>query len=437
MMTLLPVNSIRARIVFLAGVTLSLLHTAFAQADVGPMVKELIENQRHILVLREAANLDDRAEARRAGQYLFFRNQLLGHKLVEEIFKYPRDVPDRYLEFTRVLDESVYDDEDLLVLRSSFEALSRKLPSNERRDAIRRLEQLAKLRKMLGKAFDVAFQHVPLKPGRAHSNRWTEYVAKISQGATARQIIEELDHELFAVSVPAGNETEASARARVLEWNGEELPDKIVLLTFDDGPHTVYTPAILDILKENGVHAIFFQVGRNLGTVNNGVVIHGHNEPIVSRLLQEGHAVGNHSFTHPIMPKLDSENIMHEIADTQALIDIMVPEGAGRMGGFRPPYGARDDKVLAQIDLHHLRSVVWNIDSEDWADPLPESIAHRVVQEAEKSGRGIVLMHDIHARTVEALPIVIRELRNRGFFFARWSGNKIIVESTTGTDTSQ
>jgi peptidoglycan/xylan/chitin deacetylase (PgdA/CDA1 family) len=229
-------------------------------------------------------------------------------------------------------------------------------------------------------------------------------------------------------------DTEAAARARVLEWNGEELLGKTVLLTFDDGPHATHTPAILDILKGEGLHAVFFQIGRNLGEVKDGVALPGEHRRILARLVQEGHAVGNHSFTHPVLPRLNRQSVAREIADTQLLIDAMVPDEKGRTGEFRPPYGARDEKVLAQIDEHHLRSVVWNIDSEDWADPSPQSIAHRVVQEAEKADRGIVLMHDLHARTVEALPIVIRELKQRGFRFARWNGQKLVVDAVTAAD---
>jgi peptidoglycan/xylan/chitin deacetylase (PgdA/CDA1 family) len=406
-----------------------LLFVGGARADVGATVRELIENQRRILILREAANHEERAEARRAGQYLFFRNQELGHQLVDEITHAPQEMPLKYSEMTRVVDEPAYEDEDRLVMRSPLEALSRKLPENERRDARLRLERLTDLRKLLGADFASAFQRVPLKAGRGHGERWLAYVGRLVQATTAKQVLEDLDRELVAEVEPQETLPEAAARARVLEWNGEELPENTVLLTFDDGPHAIHTPEVLDILKEQGVHALFFQIGRNLGEISHGIAIPGQHQSIVTRLLFEGHAVGNHSFTHPVLPKLDRQSIEQEIADTQALIDVMVPEGNGRTGGFRPPYGARDDKVLAEIDQHHLRSVVWNIDSEDWADPLPESIAHRVVQEAEKSGRGIILMHDIHARTVEALPIVIRELKKRGFQFARWNGQKLVVDT--------
>ena len=429
----IKVHAMYPTIIVHACVTALLLCAFGARADVGATVGELIENQHRILVLREAANQWDRAEARKAGQYLFFRNQELGRKLVEQITSSAQEMPARYREMTGVLDDPAYSGEDRLIFRSPLEALSRKLPPNERRDATRRLERLADLRKVLGADFGYGFRRVPLKSVPPHAAQWAAYVSRIAKTTTARQILEELDHELLAAPEPAGDLTGAAARARVLEWDGEELPERTVLLTFDDGPHSGYTPAVLDILRDQGVRAVFFQIGQNLGDVSRGAATRGHNQPIVSRLLVEGHAVGNHSYTHPVLTKLSRRNIAREIADTQALIEAMVPVGQGRTGGFRPPYGARDDKVLAQIDLHHLRSMVWNIDSEDWADPLPESIADRVVREAEKAGRGIVLMHDIHARTVEALPIVIRELRKRGFQFAWWNGEKLVVDADSGT----
>ncbi len=411
-------------------VAMLLLCAGSARADIGATVRELIENQRRILVLRETASLQERPEARRAGQYLFFRNQQLGRKLVQEITQSLPDAPARYQELTLAMDDASYEDEDRLVLRNPLDAVSRRMLPDERRDAQLRMERLADLRKRLGESFEASFDRTPLRPGSVNSARWKIYLGRIMTGTTARQIMEALDRELVVTTEPTIESTEAAARARVLEWNGEELPDKAVLLTFDDGPHPVHTPAILDVLKAQGVHAVFFQVGRNLGEVWRGTAVPRLNQTIVARIVLEGHAIGNHSFSHPQLTRLDEASIGREIADTQMLIDAMVPRGNARTAEFRPPYGARNDKVMAQIDAHHLRSVVWNIDSEDWADPLPASIAHRVVQEAESAGRGIILMHDIHARTVEALPALIRELRKRGFQFARWDGRRLVVDKT-------
>lgn len=397
-----------------------------AQADVAQSTRDLLDTQRRIIILREDANKHEKSQARKVGQMLFFKRQQIAHDLVREIATNPDQMTQRYAEMKAVLDQGSYVEEDTLALRGALEALQQKLPNADASDVFIRLERIGTLRRSLGTGFDEALGAVPLKSGRAHTKRWEAYVAEISSKESAAQILEQIDHEGAPEAEVAGDTAKATQHARGLEWNGLELPDHVVLMTFDDGPHPTHTPAILDILKEQGVHAIFFEIGRNLGEVRNGVATPGQNQAIVARLLREGHAVGNHTFTHPVLPKLDDVDVAREIADTQALIDVIVPEGNGRTGAFRPPYGARNDRVLADIDEHHLRSVIWNVDSEDWADPVPESVAHRVIQEIEKQGRGIVLMHDIHAVTVEALPIVIAELKKRGFRFAHWDGKKLV-----------
>jgi peptidoglycan/xylan/chitin deacetylase (PgdA/CDA1 family) len=202
-----------------------------------------------------------------------------------------------------------------------------------------------------------------------------------------------------------------------------------VLLTFDDGPHATNTPRVLDILQAHGVHAIFYLVGRNLGVLAGGAVLPGPNIDIVRRMVAEGHAVGNHSYSHPLLPRLDSQRLKREVEDTQRLIEALAPPGAARTGTMRPPFGARDDRVLAEIDAHRLRSVMWNIDSLDWADPIPESIVRRVLREVDKEGGGIILMHDIHARAAEALPRIIVALKQRGYTFLRWDGTRLTREA--------
>ena len=224
------------------------------------------------------------------------------------------------------------------------------------------------------------------------------------------------------------DDAEAAARARFLEWDGSELPPRSVLLTFDDGPHASNTPRVLDILQAQGVHAIFYLVGRNVGVVKDGKPAPGVNADLVRRMAAEGHAVGNHSYSHPVLPKLDNPNLKREVENTQRLIEALASAPA-RTGTLRPPFGARNDRVLAEIDSHRLRSVMWNVDSLDWADPVPESIVRRVLVEVEAQGGGIILMHDIHARTVDALPRIIRALKDRGYAFLRWDGARLVRDA--------
>ena len=140
--------------------------------------------------------------------------------------------------------------------------------------------------------------------------------------------------------------------------------------------------------------------------------------------------MANHTHTHPLLPKLDAVKVTDEIDRTEALLSFATrgPAGTGRAPLFRPPYGARNDLVLAEVTARGLRSVLWNIDSRDWADPLPRSVAHRVIDETLREGRGIVLFHDIHSRAVDALPTVIEELQKHGFKFARFDQGKLVVD---------
>ena len=234
---------------------------------------------------------------------------------------------------------------------------------------------------------------------------------------------------------------------------------RTILLTFDDGPHPLHTPRVLDILARYGIKAIFFQVGQNIGTLSAtpasalantgsaagaaasvraapvsaseqpGAAIATIREPrLIERMLAEGHAVANHTHTHPLLPALDELRLSAEIDQTEALLSAAARGHAGRAALFRPPYGARNDLVLAEVTARGLRSVLWNIDSRDWADPVAQSVARRVIDEAVREGSGIVLFHDIHARAPDALPTVIEELRKRGFRFARYADGKLVVD---------
>src|SRR6185436_12112524 len=90
-------------------------------------------------------------------------------------------------------------------------------------------------------------------------------------------------------------------------------------------------------------------------------------------------------------------------------------------------YGARNAEGLQALSAAHLRSIMWNIDSLDWADPVPRSIADRVLASVDKQGHGIILFHDIHERSVRALPLVLDRLVAEGYQFAGWDGSNYSV----------
>ena len=414
--------------------------TNAAHAAIPGIVAELMQNYRRVVVLAEAAPPHLQGEARRAGHYLFVRNQHVQADLLREVRASGAsgvsgaggaDVALRYREFAREVAQNAKLEGDQLAFRAAFQILleARVLAAADADDARRRLQAIGDIRRRFGA--DVPDESGPVKTGAARTPRplWDAYVRAIAAETPIERVLDRLDAQLFSAVPPGEDVSEAAARARFLEWEGTELPPRSVLLTFDDGPHATHTPRVLDILKAHNVHAIFYMVGRNLGIVHNGVAVPGANAALVRRLVEEGHAVGNHSYSHPILTRLDNEHLKREIESTQLLVDAMVSSNTQRTRTLRPPYGARNDRVLAFMDSERLRSAMWNIDSMDWADPVPESITRRVLREVEREGRGIILMHDIQARAVDALPTIISRLKQQGYTFLRWDGARLAQET--------
>jgi uncharacterized caspase-like protein len=166
-------------------------------------------------------------------------------------------------------------------------------------------------------------------------------------------------------------------------------------------------------------------VGRNLGSVGaDGSVKLSARADVSRRLKAAGYVLGNHSFTHAQLSRETGDSLNAEIFHTDALLKAVDP---ARSPLFRFPYGAHNSEGLKALAGAHLKSVMWNIDSLDWADPVPASIAERVLHEVDKAGRGIILFHDIHERSVKALPIVLDRLVAEGYRFAGWDGSSFKV----------
>jgi len=200
------------------------------------------------------------------------------------------------------------------------------------------------------------------------------------------------------------------------EIGGREFPVKVLVLSFDDGPHRIYTEEILAILQRYHAPALFFEVGRNLGSVNaSGAVKLGPLSILTEDLVKSGYIVGNHSYTHAQLSKETGKPLDIEIGETDQLLK-SIPGAHSQL--FRFPYGARTPLQLQALQAYHLRSVLWNIDSLDWADPVPSSVADRVLRTVAEEKRGIILFHDIHDRAGKVLPGLLERLRAKGYRFA-------------------
>jgi len=257
-----------------------------------------------------------------------------------------------------------------------------------------------------------------------HREAWEDYLTFLKSKYKRETILQETDPEL----PPADSRGGAAAKSK-LEISGAELPPKTVALTFDDGPHPRYTDQVLAILNKYGLHGVFFEIGRNLGTVNNNEVKLGPNAAVSYRILASGSAIGNHTYSHPVLPKLDQEDRSREIDSTNELLTGILKSPPVL---FRPPYGAANAGILSQIQSDKMKTVIWNVDSEDWADPVPNSVAQRVVAEVEKQQRGIILFHDIHKVALDALPVVIETLKADGYKFVWWNGTAFGPSETRG-----
>lgn len=173
--------------------------------------------------------------------------------------------------------------------------------------------------------------------------------------------------------------------------------EKCVALTFDDGP-SFYTDELLDILKENNVPASFFVLGRSAKI----------QPETIRRIVEEGHLLGNHTWDHKNLTKLSPEAVQKQISDTDDLIKKLANYD---ISFLRPPYGSYDDKLLKSINK---TVVLWNIDPEDWKDRDTELIIERMSQAEAGS---IILAHDIYQTTIEAIPELIKNLKQKGLQF--------------------
>lgn len=187
----------------------------------------------------------------------------------------------------------------------------------------------------------------------------------------------------------------------------ESDEQKVIALTFDDGPDKRYTPAILDILKEKGVKATFFVVGLQVSK----------SPEVLERIVKEGHEIGNHTYNHKDLSKLGKDAILKEInAGDKAIKDAVgfVPVH------FRAPYGAVSDTLKEILEKTGRHMIGWNIDTRDWAGTSVADMQQMIRTEAKPGG--IILMHSFGGKhiehTVEALPGIIDDLTEMGYTFA-------------------
>lgn len=176
-----------------------------------------------------------------------------------------------------------------------------------------------------------------------------------------------------------------------------------IAMTFDDGPSGVLTPRLLDILKQRNIKVTFFVLGQ---------LVKEHPE-IVQRAVAEGHEIANHSWDHKALNKLPEGGLKHELTDTSEEITRATGKPVTLM---RPPYGATNPRLSRAIEKEYgMKVILWSVDPFDWKRPGPQVVSQRILAGAKPGA--IILSHDIHPGTIEAMPATLDALQAKGYKF--------------------
>nr|WP_046727123.1 polysaccharide deacetylase family protein [Streptomyces humi] len=176
-------------------------------------------------------------------------------------------------------------------------------------------------------------------------------------------------------------------------------------LTFDDGPSTAHTPALLSALGANGLRATLFNEGQYAAAY----------PAQVRAEVSAGMWVGNHSYTHPHLTQENQAGIDSEISRTQSAV---ASAGGGTPTLFRPPYGETDATVRTVEAKYGLTEIIWNVDSQDWNGASTDAIVQAV---ARLTNGQVVLMHEWPANTLAAIPRIAGTLAAKGLCSGRIS----------------
>ena len=186
-----------------------------------------------------------------------------------------------------------------------------------------------------------------------------------------------------------------------ITFNSVYVEGPYVALTFDDGPNATLTPKLLDLLAARHLKATFFVVGQNAEEYPE----------ILKRIVREGHEVASHSWSHPNLGKMSDEGVRRELQRTD---DAIVAAIGKRPTLMRPPYGSITANQKRWIhEEFGYRIIMWDVDPLDWKRPGPSVVTARILKET-KAG-SIILAHDIHAPTIEAMPATFDQLMKKGF----------------------
>lgn len=225
----------------------------------------------------------------------------------------------------------------------------------------------------------------------------------------------------------SNNSASVGSNSERSSYSSVHVDGPYIAMTFDDGPDAKLTPKLLDTLKERHIHATFFVLGQRVVEYPE----------ILQREVAEGHEIGNHSWDHPQLNKLAEGGLQHQMLDTSAAIKSAIGKAPTIM---RPPYGATNPRLSRAIEREFgMKVILWSVDPFDWKDPGSKVVESRILSGWKESGGAksgaIILSHDIHKGTVEAMPETLDALLAKGYKFVTVS-ELLAMESKTPTTTN-
>jgi peptidoglycan/xylan/chitin deacetylase (PgdA/CDA1 family) len=218
---------------------------------------------------------------------------------------------------------------------------------------------------------------------------------------------------LFAVALLRAQDTASSPppeRAKPatpaeprITFSSVNVDGPYIAMTFDDGPSAKLTPKLLDLLAAHHIKVTFFVIGENVVQYPE----------LLRRAAREGHEIGNHSWSHPYLAKMSDEGVRQQLQKTD---DAIKNATGARPMLMRPPYGSLTARQKKWIhDEFGYQIILWDVDPLDWKRPGPTVVCNRIVKETRPGS--IVLSHDIHPGTIEAMPSTLDQLEAKGFKF--------------------
>jgi peptidoglycan/xylan/chitin deacetylase (PgdA/CDA1 family) len=201
---------------------------------------------------------------------------------------------------------------------------------------------------------------------------------------------------------PSSMPTTPPAGARI-SYSQVNITQPVVAMTFDDGPHPSLTPKLLDILKERNIKCTFFVIGQNAKAYPN----------IIRRIIAEGHEIAAHTYTHCSLTSRSDDQIRSELKRSE---EVLMAAANYRPQLIRPPYGAINTRIKQlMFSEFGYSTIMWSVDPQDWRRPGVSVVTSRLVNGARPGA--IMLAHDIHPPTIQAMPAMFDQLLAKGYQF--------------------